>query len=136
MGFYFIPASTGEIGPELAHETLESQLPFSLLTANDTFFIIEIPWAQIVISVKPFSPTPYNDYSVQRHLLATFVNKSEPSVSDFYGSQNKDNIEFILPSISIAELFNPGGRASVGGTDMKWTLPTWVVIYPPPHPLL
>ncbi|GBL70900.1 hypothetical protein AVEN_161529-1, partial [Araneus ventricosus] len=52
MGLDFLPASTGGMGPELAHKTLESQLRFALLTANDAFFIIEVLWVQIVISVN------------------------------------------------------------------------------------
>ncbi|GBM19949.1 hypothetical protein AVEN_164894-1 [Araneus ventricosus] len=52
MSLDFVPADTGGIGPEHAHKTLESQFRFSLLTANDAFFIIEVLWVHIVISVN------------------------------------------------------------------------------------
>ncbi|GBN91656.1 hypothetical protein AVEN_189008-1 [Araneus ventricosus] len=42
MGLDFVPASTGGMGTELEHKTLESQFRFSLLTANDAHFIIEV----------------------------------------------------------------------------------------------
>ncbi|GBN10476.1 hypothetical protein AVEN_187276-1, partial [Araneus ventricosus] len=51
-GFDFIQVSTGGMGPEIAHKTLESKFHFSLLTANDAFLIIEVLWVQIVISVN------------------------------------------------------------------------------------
>ncbi|GBM00860.1 hypothetical protein AVEN_140136-1, partial [Araneus ventricosus] len=52
MGLDFFSASTGGMVPEFAHKTLESQFRLSLFTANDDFFIIEVLWVQIVISVK------------------------------------------------------------------------------------
>ncbi|GBM32503.1 hypothetical protein AVEN_156597-1 [Araneus ventricosus] len=52
MGLDFVPAITGGMGPNLAHKTLESQFRLSLLTENDAFFIIEVLWFQIVISVN------------------------------------------------------------------------------------
>ncbi|GBM59550.1 hypothetical protein AVEN_63065-1 [Araneus ventricosus] len=52
MGLDFVPASIGRIGPEFAHKPLESRLRFSLLTANDAFFIIEVLWVQIVVSIN------------------------------------------------------------------------------------
>ncbi|GBM26674.1 hypothetical protein AVEN_241330-1 [Araneus ventricosus] len=51
MGLDFVRASTGGMLSELAYETLELQFRFSLLTANDIFFITEVVWVQIVISV-------------------------------------------------------------------------------------
>ncbi|GBM10663.1 hypothetical protein AVEN_7934-1 [Araneus ventricosus] len=51
-----VPATTGGMGPELAHKTLESQFRFSLLTANDVFFTIEVLWVQTVISVNSHYP--------------------------------------------------------------------------------
>ncbi|GBN36755.1 hypothetical protein AVEN_60938-1 [Araneus ventricosus] len=53
MGLDFVPASIGGMEPEIAHKTLESQSYISLFTANDVFFIIEVLWLQIVISVNP-----------------------------------------------------------------------------------
>ncbi|GBM09063.1 hypothetical protein AVEN_87675-1 [Araneus ventricosus] len=52
MGFHFVPASTGGMGPELGHKTLESQFRFSLLIAIDAFFIVEVLWVQIVSIVN------------------------------------------------------------------------------------
>ncbi|GBL82339.1 hypothetical protein AVEN_252500-1 [Araneus ventricosus] len=52
MGLEFVAASTGGMGPELSHKTLEYQFRFSLLNANDAFFIIEVLWVQIVHSVN------------------------------------------------------------------------------------
>ncbi|GBM90686.1 hypothetical protein AVEN_217560-1 [Araneus ventricosus] len=52
MGLDFFPASACGMEPELAHIALESQFRFSLLTANDAFYIIEVLWMQIVISVN------------------------------------------------------------------------------------
>ncbi|GBO43562.1 hypothetical protein AVEN_140972-1 [Araneus ventricosus] len=52
MGLVSVPASTDGVGPELAYKALESQFRFSWLTANDAFFIIEVLWVQIVISVS------------------------------------------------------------------------------------
>ncbi|GBM96668.1 hypothetical protein AVEN_29486-1 [Araneus ventricosus] len=39
MGLDFVPASTGGMEPSLAHKTLESQFRFSLISANDAFFM-------------------------------------------------------------------------------------------------
>ncbi|GBN22656.1 hypothetical protein AVEN_11253-1 [Araneus ventricosus] len=52
QGWDFVLASTGGLGPELAHKTLESQFHVSLLTTNDAFFIIEDLWVQIVMSIN------------------------------------------------------------------------------------
>ncbi|GBN60376.1 hypothetical protein AVEN_70757-1, partial [Araneus ventricosus] len=52
MGLDFAVASTGGMGPKLAHKALESQFRVSLLTANDAFFIVEDLWVHIVISVN------------------------------------------------------------------------------------
>ncbi|GBO12413.1 hypothetical protein AVEN_70717-1, partial [Araneus ventricosus] len=50
MGSDFVLTSSGGMGPDLAHETLESQFRVSLLTANDAFFIVEDLWDQIITS--------------------------------------------------------------------------------------
>ncbi|GBM07564.1 hypothetical protein AVEN_230005-1 [Araneus ventricosus] len=53
MDLDFVPASIGGMGLDFAHKTLESQFrPNSFVTANDVFFIIEVLWVQIVISVN------------------------------------------------------------------------------------
>ncbi|GBL73240.1 hypothetical protein AVEN_159295-1 [Araneus ventricosus] len=52
MGFTSVPGSASGMELELAHKSLESQFCVSLLTANDTFFIMEDLWSRLTSASK------------------------------------------------------------------------------------
>ncbi|GBN80492.1 NPC intracellular cholesterol transporter 1 [Araneus ventricosus] len=73
MGLDFVLASTGGMGPELAHKILEFQFRVSLITVNDAFFIIENLRVQIVISVNEPPDIEDSNFSPVSSALSQFV---------------------------------------------------------------
>ncbi|GBM26770.1 hypothetical protein AVEN_127734-1 [Araneus ventricosus] len=87
MGFGFVPASTGGLGPELAHKRLESQIRLTLLSENEVFFIIEVIcvnvkriWEEEAENVKRILPQAIRDElrEKKKEMLQEKVAKFEP----------------------------------------------------------